>query len=348
VLAAAAHAGLSAHGGGPEDVAPFTVARLFTSWEVAWFPIIGVTVLAGIYLYGVSRMHRRGDRWPVNRTIFFVPLGLGSFLLMTTSGLAVYDDTLFWTHMVQHMVLAMVTPVFLALGAPITLALRTLPRNGRRRLVAVLHSRVAKVLTFPVVSGFLFIATPFALYLTGWYGATLRNPLLHDLNHIHFVVIGCLWFWPIIGLDPMPNRLPYPIRLLAVFVTMPFHAFLGVAILSQSTLIAGGYYRSLHRTWGPTALQDQHMAGSVLWATGDIVALVVLGALFVQWARDSDREAAREDRRLDRLEDEERLAARRALDAEDAAAVAGARDQAVDRGVGPAAEPAGGTPGSGR
>jgi cytochrome c oxidase assembly factor CtaG len=348
VLAAAAHAGLSAHGGGSEDVAPFTVGRLFTTWEVAWLPIVGVVLLAGIYLYGVSRMRRRGDRWPVNRTIFFVPLGLGSFLLMTTSGLAVYDGTLFWVHMVQHMVLAMVTPVFLALGAPITLALRTLPRTGRRRLVAVLHSRVAKLLTFPVVSGFLFIATPFALYLTGWYEATLRNPLLHELNHIHFVVVGCLWFWPIIGLDPMPNRIPYPLRLLAVFVTMPFHAFLGVAILSQSTVIAGDYYLSLHRSWGPTPLQDQHMAGSVLWATGDIVALVVLAALFVQWARDSEREAAREDRRLDRLEAEDALEARRVLDAEDAEDAAAAGDRAVDREVGPAAEPAGGTPGSGR
>jgi cytochrome c oxidase assembly factor CtaG len=128
-------------------------------------------------------------------------------------------------------------------------------------------------------------------------------------------------------------------------VTMPFHAFLGVAILSQSTLIAGDYYLSLHRTWGPTPLQDQHMAGSVLWATGDIVALIVLAALFVQWARDSEREAAREDRRLDRLEAEDALEARRVLDAEDAAV---ADDRAVDREVGPAPEPAGGTPGSGR
>ena len=126
----------------------------------------------------------------------------------------------------------MIAPVFLALGAPITLALRTLPPGGRGRLLAVLHSRVARVLTFPVVAGVIFVANPFALYLTGWYEATLRNPLLHDLNHLHFVLVGCLWFWPILGLDPMPNRLPYPLRLLAVFATMPFHAFLGVAIMS--------------------------------------------------------------------------------------------------------------------
>ena len=341
MLAASVAGVIGTHGGGEEGLPPFTVSRLWTTWELAWTPLVGVVLVGAVYLWGVSRLRRRGDRWPVNRVLFFVPLGLGSFLLMTTSGLAVYDDTLFWVHMVQHMVLAMITPVFLALGAPVTLALRTLPRGGRRRLVAVLHSRLARALTFPVVSGFLFVATPFALYLTGWYEATLRHPLLHDLNHVHFVLVGCLWFWPIIGLDPMPNRIPYPLRLLAVFVTMPFHAFLGVAILSQSTLIAGDWYRSVHRTWGPSLMADQHKAGSVLWATGDIVALVVLGALFVQWARDSEREAAREDRRLDRLEAQEAFEARQRLAAEDLAA---AREPAPDG----AAEPAGGPAAPGR
>jgi putative copper resistance protein D len=209
--------------------------------------------------------------------------------------------------MVQHMVLAMLTPVFLALGAPVTLALRALPRRGRGVLQAGLHSRVAKVVTFPVVAGVLFVANPFALYLTGWYEATLRNPVLHDLNHVHFVLVGCLWFWPLLGLDPMPVRPAYPLRLVAVFATMPLHAFLGVAIMGASTLIAEGFYREVGRTWGPSLAKDQEIAGGLLWASGDLVALVVLGALFVQWARASEREAVREDRRLDRLE-----AARRA------------------------------------
>lgn len=301
---------LLAHGGAGEQLPPLTPGRLLTSWEPAWLPVLGVLVVGGLYLYGVWRLHARGDRWPVNRSLFFVGLGLGSFLLMTTSVLAVYDTTLFWVHMVQHMVLAMLTPIFLALGAPITLALRTLPPRGRATLLAVLHSRVAKVLTFPVVAGVLFVATPFVLYLTGLYELTLRHPLLHDLNHVHFVLVGCLWFWAILGLDPVPNRIAHPMRLLAVFATMPFHAFLGVAIMSQSTLIAADWYLDLDRHWGPTPLEDQHWAGGLLWASGDIVALVVLGVLFAQWARASEREAAREDRRLDRLEAQ--AAARRA------------------------------------
>jgi putative copper resistance protein D len=298
---------LSAHVGSHEELPPLTAGRLITEWEPAPLPLLGAAVVGGLYLYGVHRLRARGDTWSRWRTLLFVGLGLGSFLLATTSALAVYDTTLPWVHMVQHMVLAMLTPVFLALGAPVTLALRVLPRRGKGALQAVLNSRVAMVLTFPVVAGVIFVANPFALYLTGWYEATLRNPLLHDLNHVHFVLVGCLWFWPLLGLDPMPVRPAYPLRLVAVFATMPFHAFLGVAIMGASTLIAGDFYREVGRTWGPSLAKDQEIAGGLLWASGDIIALVVLGVLFVQWARASEREAAREDRRLDRLE-----AARRA------------------------------------
>ena len=301
---------LPAHGGAGEELPPLTPGRLLTAWEPGWLPVLGVLLVGGLYLYGVSRLRRRGDRWPVTRTLFFVGLGLGSFLLMTTSVLAVYDTTLFWVHMVQHMVLAMLTPVFLALGAPITLALRTLPPRGRGLVLGLLHSRVARVLTFPVVAGAIFVANPFALYLTGLYEQTLRHPWLHDLTHVHFVVVGCLWFWPVLGLDPMPNRIPYPMRLLAVFATMPFHAFLGVAIMTQTTLIAGDWYVGVvDRHWGPTPLYDQQLGGGLLWASGDIVALVVLAVLFVQWSHASEREARREDRRLDRLEAEAARAA---------------------------------------
>ncbi len=293
---------LPAHFGPHEGLPPFTAGRLLTEWEPAAFPLAGAVLVGGLYLYGVHRLRARGDAWSRWRSLLFVGLGLGLFLLMTTSAFAVYDTTLLWVHMVQHMVLAMLVPVFLALGAPVTLALRVLPRRGRSILLALVHSWIARVLTFPVVAGMLFVATPFALYLTGWYEATLRHEWLHELNHLHFVLVGSLWFWPLLSPDPLPSRLPHPLRLIAVFVTMPFHAFLGVAIMGSSTLIAGDFYRSLGRTWGPTLAKDQEIAGGILWATGDLVALVVLGALFVQWAQASGREAEREDRRLDRLE----------------------------------------------
>jgi len=302
-------AAVLAHAGHGDEIAPLTPLRMLTGWQLEPVPALFVSLVGGIYLYGVHRLRARGHRWSRWRTLLFLGPGLGSFVLATQSALAAYDTVLLWDHMIQHMVLSMITPVFLALGAPITLALRTLPGGGRRTLLTVLHSRVAKVFTHPVVAGALFVANPFALYLTGWYEATLRNPVLHDLNHLHFVLVGCLWFWPLLGLDPMPTRLPYPMRMIAVFVTMPFHAFLGVAIMGSTTVIAADWYQGFRRTWGPTPERDQEMAGGILWASGDLVALVVLGVLFVQWARASDREAAREDRRLDRLEAADRAAA---------------------------------------
>lgn len=291
-----------AHGAQGDVLPPLTPLGLLTDWSLQWLPALGAVVAATFYLVGVRRLRARGDRWPVTRTLLFVGLGLGTFVVATQSALSTYDSTLLWVHMVQHMVLGMITPVFLALGAPITLALRTLPRRSRGWLLAALHSRVAMVVSFPVFAGALFVATPVALYFTSWYAATLRHPWLHEVNHLHFVLVGCLWFWPLLSPDPMPGRMPYPFRLLAVFVTMPFHAFMGVAIMGSATLLAGDWYAELGRTWGPSLARDQQIAGGVLWGSGDLVALIVLAALFVQWFSASQREAVREDRRLDRLD----------------------------------------------
>jgi cytochrome c oxidase assembly factor CtaG len=288
---------------------PFTASRLLTGWELELLPALVVAVLAAAYVAGVLRLRRRGASWPLGRSVAFLAGGLGSAVVATQSALSDYDTTLLWVHMVQHMVLSMVVPIFLALGAPVTLALRTLPGRPRRGLLALLHSRYARVVSFPVVSGALFVATPFAVYFTGWHEATLRAPLLHDLNHLHFVAVGCLWFWPILGLDPLPGRLPYLFRLLAVLVTLPFHAFLGIAVMSGTTLLAGDWYASLQRSWGPSLAQDQQIAGGVLWGAGDLVGLVIAGVLLTQWFAEAQREGVREDRRLDRLERQAALAA---------------------------------------
>ena len=265
-------------------------------------PLLALTVVAAAYLAGVARLRSRGDAWPLARTVSFVGLGLGSVAVATCSALGTYDTALLSVHMVQHMVLSMVAPIFLALGAPVTLALRTLPDRPRSWLLRVLHSRAATVLAFPPLALVVFVASPWALYFSGWYEATLRSALLHDLLHLHFVVVGAVFFWPLLGRDPLPGRLAHPLRLILIFLTLPFHAFLGVTMMSMNTLIAGDWYRSLDLGWGASPADDQYLAGSLLWATGDLVGLLFFGVLFVQWVRDSHREAAREDRRLDRLE----------------------------------------------
>jgi len=292
---------LLAHAG-PGDVPPeLTPLRLLTGWTFEPVVAVLVALAGGLYLYGVHRLRARGDHWSRWRTLF-VGLGLGSAVIATMSALGTYDTVLLSVHMIQHMVLSMVVPIFLALGAPITLALRTLPPRLRRPLLTAIHSRAAKVLTFPLVAMAIFIANPFVLYFTGLYEATLRNGLLHDLNHLHFVLVGCLWFWPLLGLDPMPVRPPFPLRMLAVFATLPFHAFLGVAIMSMTDVIAADWYAALDRQWGASAISDQRTAGGILWASGDLVGLLILVVVFLQWASASEREAQREDRRLDRLE----------------------------------------------
>lgn len=283
---------------------PFSPSAVFTQWGLSPVLFVLLVWVSGLYLYAVWRLHERGDRWPIGRTVSFVVGGMGSFFFATCSGLAAYDDTLLSVHMVQHMILSMAVPVFCALGAPVTLALRTLPRRPRRWLLAVLHSWVAKVLTFPPLTLLLFVISPWALYFTGWYDATLHSDFLHELMHVHLVVVGLLFFTPIVGVDPVPGRVAYPFRLLLLVLTLPFHAFLGVTIMGQTDLIGHGWYPSLHRSmpWLPDAAADQHLAGGILWGSGDLVGISVFGVLFVQWVRASMAEARREDRRLDRLE----------------------------------------------
>jgi putative copper resistance protein D len=289
------------------ELPPFGPSRLLTEWGLDPYLFVGTVWVAGLYLLGVWTLRSRGDAWPVGRTFAFVLGGCGSFYVATQSGLAAYDDTLLSAHMVQHMILSMLVPLFLALGAPVTLALRTLGRRPRSWLLAALHSRVAKVLTFAPLTLALYVVSPWALYFTGWYTATLHSAYQHEIMHVHLVLVGSLFFWPLLGVDPLPGRMTHPFRLLVIVLTLPFHAFLGVTIMGQSELIGGDWYPNLHRTmtWLPDPAADQRLAGGILWASGDLIGLIFFVVLFTQWARASMQEARREDRRLDRLEDQQ-------------------------------------------
>ena len=288
---------------------PLTPTRLLTEWTWEWSMGLGIAIAAGLYIAGLVVLQRRGDRWPAARGVSFLLGGLGSIAVATMSALGTYDTVLLSVHMVQHMILMMVAPMFLALGAPITLALRTLPTRPRAMLLAILHSRLARVLTFAPLTLALFIATPFALYYSPFYELSLRSGFWHAFLHLHFLIIGCLLMWPLVGIDPVPGRISYPLRLLMLFLMLPFHAFLGISIMSATTPIAERWYLAFNRTWPPSPLDDQYLAGGILWASGDALALLILIALFAQWYAHSQREARREDRRLDLLEAQMRRAA---------------------------------------
>jgi putative membrane protein len=286
-------------------VPPFSVEALFSEVRLdSWLAV--VLLLAGaLYLYGAHRLRARGDKWPVSRTAVFVGLGLGTIAFVTLGGLGAYDTTLLSVHMVQHMGLTMVAPIFLALGAPVTLALRALHKKPRRVLVRVLHSRVARVLANPLFSFGVFVLNPFALYFSGLYELSLRNEFVHEWVHAHFLATGCLFFWPLIGRDPLPGRWPYPARALLMLLSVPFHTVLGLTIMQSKTLLGGDWYPRLDLKWiDPVA--DQVTAGGVLWAGGELVSVVMLAVLVAQWVKQSRLEAARIDRELDR--EEQRLA----------------------------------------
>lgn len=289
--------------GGDNDLPPFTAGAIFTQIHLTSAIALFLLLSAALYGYGVYRLRLRGDHWPPGRTVAFVVGGLGSIASVTVSGLEAYDDQLLSVHMVQHMMLSMVGPIFLALGAPVTLALRTLGGGTRKTLLAVLHSRPVRVLTFPLVAFGLFVANPFVLYFTGLYRQTLEHAWLHEFVHVHFIVTGCLFFWPLLGLDPLPNRWPYPGRALLMVLSVPFHTVLGLTIMQSKTLLAGDYYPNLHLSWA-NPWDDQVTAGGILWAGGEVVSVTMLGILVLQWIRQSEREARRIDRALDRAEAE--------------------------------------------
>lgn len=292
---------LLAVGVDPSTVPPFSVTTLFTETAVDPLLLTGIVLSAALYLWGVQRLRRGGVSWPVGRTWSFLAGGLGTLSFVTMSGVGAYDETLFSVHMVQHMVLAMVTPIFLALGAPVTLALRALPVGGRKRLNKALHWKISRFYMHPFVGFVIFVGSPWALYFTGWYQASIENIWLHQLMHAHFLFSGCVFFWPLIGLDPVPGRVSYPFRVLILVATLPFHAFLGLTIMQSTDLLAGGYYGALHLDWVDPAA-DQRLGGGLLWSSGELVGLLMLGAALYQWMKASEREAARVDRQLDREE----------------------------------------------
>jgi cytochrome c oxidase assembly factor CtaG len=287
---------------------PITAVRLLTLWRFDFFFALLIVVLAGLYLAGVVRLRRRGDRWPAGRTAAWF-VGLLSIASVTLSGVATYAPVLFSVHMAQHMVMAMLTPIFLVLGAPVTLALRALKpaairgdRGPREWLTVFLHSRVTKVVTHPAVATAVFIVSTYALYFSPLFEKAMRAHLGHIAMLTHFLLSGILFFWVLIGVDPAPIRLPYIGRLLVLFVTMPFHAFFGIAIMNMGKPLAEGWYTTLDRPWGASLVSDQSTGGAMAWAFGEIPTFIVLIALVFQWFVEDERLARRLERKADRAE----------------------------------------------
>jgi cytochrome c oxidase assembly factor CtaG len=264
------------------------------------FPVLCALALAG-YCAGVMKLRARGDRWPVARTAAFA-LGLLSVLLVTGTGIGGYGMRLLSVHMFQHMVLSMLSPVLLLMGAPITLALRTLPggrRGARGLLLRVVHSRAARVLTSPMLTIPLFLTSLYGLYFTSLFDKAMASWWGHDWMLAHFLAVGLLFYWPILAIDPSPRRSGHGVRLLELLATTPFHAFFGIAIMTATHPVVA-YFLHTSSSWGISARGDQNTAGGIAWAFGEVPTALLVVLIAVGWAQASDREARRTDRLADR------------------------------------------------
>jgi cytochrome c oxidase assembly factor CtaG len=264
----------------------FGVSAVVTQWQFA--PVVTgvVVVLAGLYGWGVSRVARRHPArpWPRWRSAFF-GAGLLVIIVATQSGIGVYDDLLFYDHMVQHLLLLMVAPPLLIAGQPLTLLLHASRNPLHTWTKRVIRSRAASFLTWPVFGAALYALGVMAAHLTGIANVVERNQSAHNAEHALFVIIGYLFFLPILGTEPIRWRLSYPVRFVLLVLLMPIDTFTGIA-LGYGSATSPGVPTGPRPAWAPSPVSDLHTGGAVMWVGGDAIMFGLMMIVFLMWARD--------------------------------------------------------------
>jgi len=265
---------------------PFGAAAALTQWQFAPIVTACVIVAAGLYGWGVVRVAKRHPArpWPGWRTAMF-GAGLAVVVLATESGIGVYDDLLFWDHMVQHLLLIMVAPPLLIAGQPITLLLHASRNPLHSWTKRVLRSRIAAFLTWPVFGALAYTAAVAAAHLTGFANLVERNQTVHDLEHALFLVVGYLFFLPILGREPIRWKLSYPVRFVALVLIMPVDTFTGL-VLGYGTATSPGVPIGPRPAWAPSPVQDLHLGGAVMWIGGDCIMFGLMMLVFLMWSTD--------------------------------------------------------------
>jgi cytochrome c oxidase assembly factor CtaG len=289
----------------------YNVTAAPTAWVLALDWRVNILFLAlgiagvGLYWFGYLRLRRRGDAWPIGRTVSWT-LGWLVIVYVTSSGIGRYSTAQFSTHMILHMSLNMLGPILLVMGGPITLALRVAPAHKASE-PAGLHEWINAVMAWPFLRHLYnplfvwieFVGSYWLLYFTNIFNLALRYHWAHQLLDLQFVFIGYLFYGLVIGVDKPPRSLPHIGKLGLVFAAMPFHAFFGVIVMSQSTIIASQFYSYLDLPWMTNLKTDQYLGGGIAWAAGELPLLIVIIALITQWAKQDARLAKRTDRHLD-------------------------------------------------
>ncbi|MFJ7750227.1 cytochrome c oxidase assembly protein [Arthrobacter sp. NPDC097144] len=293
------------------DLPPeLTTQRYLTEWRWDWLWVAIVLTLAVAYIAGMIKVRRRGDSWSVVRGLCWL-VGLAGLTYVTSGAPAVYGMVLFSTHMLAHMSLTMVIPLFLVLGAPVTLALKALTPRGdgtrgiREWILIGVHSWFSKLVTNPIFAAVNFAGSIVIFYYSELFGFALRQHVGHELMVVHFLLTGYIFVLTMIGIDPLPYRAPYPLRLVILLATMAFHAFFGVAVMGGTSLIEASYFGNMGRDWGLGVLEDQQLGGSIMWGLGEIPTVMVAIGVALQWSRTDARETRRKDRAAERNNDAE-------------------------------------------
>ncbi|GAA2431766.1 cytochrome c oxidase assembly protein [Streptomyces mauvecolor] len=285
-----------ATGGLPE----LTTGRLLSVWEPDAAALLLIVVLGGLYGWGVLRLRRRGERWPLPRVLAFAFLGLGSLAVATMSALAVYDTELFWPAAVQNVLLDLIAPLGLALGDPLRLGVLALPERGAGRLKAAMTGRLVRFLTFPLVSTVLVLASELCIYFTPYFETALRHGPLHELMYLQLLLAGSLFVLPVLTREEaLPAWCSHPVRAALVFVDGLIDAVPGIVVMTHSTLIAGAWYLHHAPAWAPDVHRDQQIGGGAMITIAELVSLPFLLAILVQWSRADRAQRVVLDRRLD-------------------------------------------------
>jgi cytochrome c oxidase assembly factor CtaG len=270
---------------------PFGWHAAVTQWQAAPVVTACVALLAGLYVWGVVRVARQhpANRWPAWRTALFMA-GLAVVVLALQSGIGRYDDVLFWDHMVQHLMLIMVVPPLLIFGQPITLLLHASRNPLHTWVKRILRSPVASFLTWPVFGFAAYAVAIVVLHLTAVANLIARNDVAHEAEHVVFLLVGYLFFLPIIGSEPIRWRLSYPAKLILLFLIMPVDTFTGI-VLGYGNRGTPGLPTGPRPAWAGTATADLHAGGAAMWVAGDALMFVMMMVVFLMWSTDSGAES---------------------------------------------------------
>ncbi|TIH41007.1 copper transporter [Subtercola vilae] len=287
-----------------------TFGNFFTQWnfDLLWILVCGFGIF--FYLAGVVRLRRRGDSWPIHRTILWVA-GMLLLLFVTNGFMNVYEKYLFSVHMMGHMILAMMIPILLVSAGPVTLAMRAInkrsdgSRGGREWILLAVHSRIGNFLSNPIVAGVLFATSLLTFYYTPLFRWATVDHIGHEWMIVHFLIVGYLFAQALIGVDPVAFTLPYPFRLVLLLATMAFHAFFGLTLMTGTGLLLADWYGAMGRAWGTSAISDQQTGGGIAWSIGEIPTLILAIVVAIQWGRSDTKETKRLDRNADRTHDAE-------------------------------------------